>query len=119
MRGLALPSGRRAILSDTVGFISDLPHHLVAAFRATLEEVAEADVILHVRDVAHPDSAAQRADVVAVLDDMVADGGLDADWPKRTIEVLNKADLLGGVAFVPERPGDVAVSAITGEGLPG
>jgi GTPase len=75
-------------------------------------------VILHVRDVAHPDSAAQRADVVAVLDDMVADGALDADWPARTIEVLNKADLLGGVATVPERPGAVAVSAITGEGLP-
>ena len=118
MRGLALPSGRRAILSDTVGFVSDLPHELIAAFRATLEEVAEADVILHVRDAAHPDSAAQRADVLAVLEDMVADGGLDADWPDRTIEVLNKADLLGGVAFVPERQGAVAVSSITGEGLP-
>ncbi len=64
MRGLRLPSGRRVILSDTVGFISDLPTELVAAFRATLEEVAEADVILHVRDVAHPDTAAQRADVL-------------------------------------------------------
>jgi GTPase len=80
--------------------------------------VAEADVILHVRDAAHPDSAAQRTDVVAVLDDMVADDALDADWPARTIEVLNKADLMGGVAFVPDRPGAVAVSAITGEGLP-
>src|SRR5689334_23913515 len=69
MRGVRMPSGRRAILSDTVGFISELPHELVAAFRATLEEVAEADVILHVRDVAHPDSVAQRADVVAVLED--------------------------------------------------
>jgi GTP-binding protein HflX len=118
MRGLRLPSGRRAILSDTVGFISELPHELVAAFRATLEEVAEADVILHVRDAAHPDSAAQRADVVAVLEDMVADGALDADWPSRTIEVLNKADLMGGVALVPERAEAVAVSAITGEGLP-
>jgi GTP-binding protein HflX len=122
MRGTQLPSGRRAILSDTVGFISDLPTELVAAFRATLEEVAEADVILHVRDAAHPDSAAQRADVVAVLDGMAADGTLDADWPARTIEVLNKADLLGGVAQVPLRPsntggGAVAVSAITGEGL--
>jgi GTP-binding protein HflX len=117
MRGTLLPSGRRAILSDTVGFISELPHELVAAFRATLEEVAEADVILHVRDAAHPDSAAQRADVVAVLEDMVADGALDADWPSRTIEVLNKADLMGGVAFVPSRSGAVAVSAITGEGL--
>jgi GTP-binding protein HflX len=118
MRGVRLPSGRRAILSDTVGFISELPHELVAAFRATLEEVAQADVILHVRDVAHPDSAAQRADVIAVLDDMVADGALDAGWPARTIEVLNKADLLGGVAAVPERAGAVAVSAVAGEGLP-
>ena len=118
MRGLRLPSGRRAILSDTVGFISELPHELVAAFRATLEEVAEADVILHVRDAAHPDSAAQRADVVRVLEDMVADGALDADWRDRTIEVLNKADLLGGVAHVPVRNGGVPVSAVTGEGLP-
>ena len=117
MRGLRLPSGRRVILSDTVGFISELPHELVASFRATLEEVAEADVILHVRDAAHPDSAAQRADVVTVLEDMVADGALDADWQSRTIEVLNKADLMGGVDFVPERFGAVAVSAITGEGL--
>ena len=75
-------------------------------------------MILHVRDVAHPDTTAQRADVVAVLEDMVADGALDPEWPARTIEVLNKADLLGGVAVVPERPGAVAVSAITGEGLP-
>jgi GTP-binding protein HflX len=117
MRGLRLPSGRRAILSDTVGFISELPTELVAAFRATLEEVAEADVILHVRDAAHPDSAAQRADVIAVLEGMAADGTLDEAWPGRTIEVLNKADLLGGVADVPARDGAVAVSAITGEGL--
>jgi GTP-binding protein HflX len=118
MRGVRLPSGRRVILSDTVGFISELPHELVAAFRATLEEVAQADVILHVRDAAHPDSAAQRADVMAVLEEMVADGALDGDWPSRTIEVLNKADLLGGVAGVPDRNGAVAVSAVTGEGLP-
>ncbi len=117
MRGLRLPSGRRCILSDTVGFISELPHELIEAFRATLEEVAEADVILHVRDAAHPDSAAQRSDVVAVLEDMVADGALDADWPSRTIEVLNKADLLGGVDAIPERTGTIAVSAITTEGL--
>jgi len=117
MRGLRLPSGRRTIMSDTVGFISELPHELVAAFRATLEEVAAADVILHVRDAAHPDSAAQRADVVAVLEEMVADGALDASWPSRTIEVLNKADLLGGVDAMPERNRAVAVSAITGEGL--
>ena len=117
MRGLRLPSGRRCILSDTVGFISELPTELVAAFRATLEEVAEADVILHVRDAAHPDSAAQRADVLAVLDGMVRDGLLDEDWPARTIEVLNKADLLGGVEHVTGRDGAVVVSALTGEGL--
>ncbi len=118
MRGLRLPSGRRAILSDTVGFISELPTELVAAFRATLEEVAQADVILHVRDVAHPDSAAQKADVMAVLDGMARDGTLDADWRDRTVAVLNKADLLGGIAHVPPKPGAIAVSAITGEGLP-
>jgi GTP-binding protein HflX len=117
MRGLRLPSGRRTILSDTVGFISDLPTELVAAFRATLEEVAEADVILHVRDAAHPDSTAQRNDVIAVLEGMAAEGTLDRDWPERTIEVLNKADLLGGVSSVPVRSGQVVVSAITGEGL--
>ena len=117
MRGLSLPSGRRVILSDTVGFISDLPTELVAAFRATLEEVAEADVILHVRDAAHPDSAAQRADVQAVLEGMARDGTLDEDFGTRTIEVLNKADLLGGADSLPQKPGAVAVSAITGEGL--
>jgi GTP-binding protein HflX len=138
MRGLRLPSGRRVIMSDTVGFISELPTELVAAFRATLEEVSQADVILHVRDISHPDSAAQRADVLTVLAGMVADGVLDAAWPSRTIEVLNKADLLGGVASVPMRDGGVRdggvrdggvrdggardgavpVSAVTGEGLP-
>ncbi len=117
MRGLRLPSGRQVILSDTVGFISELPHELVAAFRATLEEVAEADIILHVRDAAHPDSMAQRGDVETVLDDMVDDVTLDSNWRDRTIEVLNKADLLGGIAEVPVRPGAVAASAITGDGL--
>lgn len=117
MRGHSLPSGRRMILSDTVGFISELPHELVASFRATLEEVAAADVILHVRDIAHPDSLAQRADVTAVLEDMVADGTLDAGWGARTIEVFNKADLVGGVGAVAARPGAMAVSAVSGEGL--
>jgi GTP-binding protein HflX len=118
MRGLTLPSGRNIILSDTVGFISDLPTELVAAFRATLEEVAEADLILHVRDIAHPDSNAQRGDVTFVLDGMVKDGTLDEAWPSRTLEVLNKADLLGGVVNVPARDENaVAVSALTGEGL--
>ncbi len=114
MRVLRLPSGRRVILSDTVGFISELPTELVAAFRATLEEVAEADVILHIRDAAHPDTLAQRADVLAVLAGMAADGMLEADWPRRVIEVENKADLLDGAAS--PREGAVLVSAITGAG---
>ena len=116
-RGLRLPSGRQVILSDTVGFISQLPTELVAAFRATLEEVSEAEIILHVRDIAHPDTGAQRADVVSVLDGMVRDDTIDAEWPRRTIEVLNKADLLGGIEAVPERSGCIAVSAVTAEGL--
>ena len=117
MRGLRLPSARRVILSDTVGFISELPTELVAAFRATLEEVSEADIILHVRDVAHPDSAAQRQDVIAVLEGLAQDGALSATWKDRVIEVLNKADLVGGVGAVPARDGAVVISAATGEGL--
>ncbi len=120
MRAIKLASGRTAILSDTVGFISDLPTQLVEAFRATLEEVAAADVILHVRDVAHPDTAAQRTDVLRVLQDM-AEGPhpqLDAGWEARVIEVLNKADLMGGAAEVQGTgQRSVAVSALTGEGL--
>ncbi|MDD2794334.1 GTPase HflX [Acidocella sp.] len=116
MRAIVLPSGRQIILSDTVGFISDLPTELVAAFRATLEEVAEADVLLHVRDVAHPDTQAQAADVRAVLNRMAKDGTLDENWQDRTLEVLNKADLLGGVGSVIQGEG-MAVSALTGEGL--
>ncbi len=115
MRALSLPSGRRVILSDTVGFISELPTELVAAFRATLEEVATADIILHIRDAAHPDTLAQRADVLAVLAGMAADGVLAPDWQRRLIEVENKADLLGDAA--PPRPGMVRVSAITGAGI--
>ena len=90
MRRIDLPSGRKAILSDTVGFISDLPTHLVAAFRATLEEVTEADIVVHVRDAHHPDSDAQRMDVLAVL----ADLGLGHLAEDGLIEVLNKIDLL-------------------------
>jgi GTP-binding protein HflX len=118
MRGLTLPSGRRVILSDTVGFISELPTQLVEAFRATLEEVAEADLLLHIRDVSHPDTEAQRADVLSVLSTMAHDGTLDADFADRTIEVLNKSDLMGGIAQVELRPGAIAVSALTGEGFP-
>jgi len=117
MRGLTLPSGRHIILSDTVGFISELPTELVAAFRATLEEVAEADLLLHVRDISHPDSEAQARDVRAVLARLAKDGALAEDWQSRTLEVLNKADLLGGVSEVVQGEG-IAVSALSGEGLP-
>jgi GTP-binding protein HflX len=117
MRAIRLPSGRTVILSDTVGFISELPTQLVEAFRATLEEVAAADIILHVRDVAHPDSAAQRADVLGVLTELAEgpDAPLDEAWESRLIEVLNKTDLL------QEPPAATAtaipVSALTGDGL--
>ncbi|MBX9702422.1 MAG: GTPase HflX [Acetobacteraceae bacterium] len=126
MRAIRLPSGRTAILSDTVGFISDLPTQLVEAFRATLEEVAAADIILHVRDIAHPDTAAQRADVVGVLRDMATgpDAALDDGWEARVVEVLNKLDLIGGAgsesaqaALAGGEAGPVGVSALTGEGL--
>ena len=107
MRGLDLPSGRRAILSDTVGFISDLPTQLVAAFRATLEEVIEADLILHVRDIADPDTAAQKHDVDLVLDE------LEAHLTPR-LELWNKIDLLDAP---PAMNGGVPVSAVTGQGV--
>ena len=118
MRRLDLPSGRKAILSDTVGFISDLPTHLVAAFRATLEEVTEADVVVHVRDAHHPDSAAQREDVLAVL----ADLGLGDRVEEGLIEVLNKIDLLEPAARASlvnqatRNIDSVALSAASGEG---
>ncbi len=107
MRGLDLPSGRRAILSDTVGFISDLPTQLVAAFRATLEEVVEADLILHVRDIADSDTVAQKHDVDLVLDE------LEAHLTPR-IELWNKIDLLDAP---PAVDGGVPVSAVTGQGV--
>jgi len=118
MRGLKLSSGRRAILSDTVGFISDLPIELVAAFRATLEEVLEADVIAHIRDAAHDESDAQKADVLEVL----AELGVEEDQT-RIVEVLNKIDLLEPEAERSlleqnEQDGAIAVSALAGEGLP-
>ncbi len=119
MRAIKLPSGRTVILSDTVGFISELPTQLVEAFRATLEEVASADIILHVRDAAHPDTAAQRNDVIGVLTEMSAGANapLDPDWQARVVEVLNKADLMGGLDAVPQMEGTIAVSALTGDGL--
>ena len=90
MRQIELPSGKKAILSDTVGFISDLPTELIAAFRATLEEVLEADLILHVRDCSHPDTDAQKKDVEDVLTDLGLSDKVAAGIP----EVLNKIDLL-------------------------
>jgi GTP-binding protein HflX len=121
MREIRLPSGRRVILSDTVGFISELPTSLIAAFRATLEEVTGADVILHVRDIAHAESEAQAVDVEKVL----ADLGIEAKTAdENIIEVWNKADLLpperheellnatGRAAHAP-----ALVSALTGEGI--
>ena len=118
MRRLDLPSGRTIILSDTVGFISDLPTHLVAAFRATLEEVTGADIVVHVRDAHHPDSAAQRTDVLAVLGDL----GFDEPASERLIEAMNKMDLVDPVmrsnlenqAMLNSH--SVALSAVTGEG---
>jgi len=118
LRRVRLPHGTLVILSDTVGFISDLPTHLVAAFRATLEEVVEADLVIHLRDISDPDTAAQAEDVTRILRDL----GVDAQDEKRVIEVWNKVDLLApsdrerlleaGGARPP-----VAVSAATGEGV--
>jgi GTP-binding protein HflX len=119
MRGVTLPSGRKVILSDTVGFISELPTHLVAAFRATLEEVLEADLILHVRDISHAETEGQARDVQAILESL----GVDEDVPQ--IEVWNKIDLLTPdrrQALLTEdarKPESHAVSALTGEGLAG
>jgi len=122
MRGVELPAndggaGRKIIASDTVGFISDLPTQLVAAFRATLEEVLEADLILHVRDISHPESAEQAADVADILGSL----GVDAGVP--VFEIWNKLDLVTPDARVAltvqaaQRPTVFPISALTGEGL--
>lgn len=121
-RAIALPHGEKAILSDTVGFISDLPTMLVAAFRATLEDVIEADVLLHVRDVSHGESEAQAEDVARVLREL----DIDPEDRGRLIEVWNKADLIDANERArletvisrmdpAERP--ALVSAVTGEGV--
>ena len=121
LRRVRLPHGTPIILSDTVGFISDLPTHLVAAFRATLEEVVEADLIIHLRDISDPDTAAQAEDVEQIL----ADLGVDASNADRVIEVWNKIDrlddsnrerLLDEAAGGQKGP-PIAISAITGEGI--
>lgn len=121
MRVVRLASGRKVIFSDTVGFISDLPTGLVAAFRATLEDVIEADIILHVRDISHPETEAQRADVEHVL----AELGIDVtSGDARIIEVWNKIDrldtgtresLAGEAGFAARAP--VGVSALNGDGI--
>ena len=118
IRALPLPGGSKAVLSDTVGFISDLPTTLIAAFRATLEEVLQADLIVHVRDIADDSTSSQRADVNAVL----AELGVDAEGePDRLLEVWNKADLLDAAGLQrarneARRAGAVLVSAATGYG---
>lgn len=117
MRALDLPNGPQIILSDTVGFISDLPPQLVAAFRATLEEVLSADLILHVRDISHPETEAQAADVQQILESL----GIPEDRPQ--IEIWNKVDLLApGAAAAAQARAERAegvhlVSALTGEGI--
>jgi GTP-binding protein HflX len=117
MRGITLPSGRKIIASDTVGFISDLPTQLVAAFRATLEEVLEADLILHVRDISHPESAEQAADVADILTSL----GVSKAVPM--LEVWNKLDLVDAsqhealAVQAANRAGVFPVSALTGEGI--
>lgn len=122
MRRVDLRGGQPVIFSDTVGFITDLPTHLVAAFRATLEQVDFADVILHVRDMARSDNEAQRRDVISILGDL----GIAYDSDGRIVEVLNKIDSLGEDAHAEAirqaaMPGSrsAAVSALTGEGLEG
>ena len=117
VRKLQLPHGRDVMLSDTVGFVADLPTDLVAAFRATLEEVLDADVILHARDIANPDHIAQAHDVLKVLTDL----GVSSETTP-IIEVWNKIDLVGpdallGVTPVGKVAGVVAASAMTGQGL--
>jgi GTP-binding protein HflX len=117
MRGVVLPSGRKVILSDTVGFISDLPPQLVAAFRATLEEVLEADLILHIRDISHPETTEQAADVAGILTSL----GVRREVPQ--LEVWNKIDLTAGEARESLETQALrsetvfAASALTGEGL--
>jgi GTP-binding protein HflX len=119
MREVPLPGFDKAILSDTVGFISELPTQLVAAFRATLEEVISADLIVHVRDISHPDSQAQRADVEQVL----AEIGAGGEGGAPTIEAWNKIDLLSGEeaertrAEAARREDVVLISALTGAGI--
>ncbi|MDP3524428.1 MAG: GTPase HflX [Hoeflea sp.] len=118
LRRMKLTHGATVFLSDTVGFISNLPTHLVAAFRATLEEVLEADLILHVRDMSDPDRNAQAADVEAILKSL----GVGEDEPRKMLEVWNKVDLIepdAAEALRARAAGgeSIVVSALTGEGV--
>lgn len=123
MRHIDLPGIDKAILSDTVGFVSDLPTQLVAAFRATLEEVTSADLIVHVRDIAHPDSDAQRDDVLAVLAELGIHGGEASEDEPAMVEVWNKIDLLSPerraevISAATEREDRIALSALSGQNL--
>jgi len=125
MRQIALPGIDKAILSDTVGFVSDLPTQLVAAFRATLEEVTAADLILHVRDIAHPDTEAQRADVLAVLAEIGIGPESEEGQGTKIVEVWNKLDALDAeghdrvLAEAARLPDVLPVSALSGEGIDG
>ena len=112
MRALKLPSGGKAILSDTVGFVSDLPTELVAAFRATLEDVLEADILLHVRDISHTDTIAQKHDVEEVLKSLFRSEHL----PENLIEVCNKIDKLEIPHSFVDDGNKLYISAVTGEG---
>ena len=124
VRGVKLPSGRRVLMSDTVGFITDLPTELIAAFRATLEEVIEADVLIHVRDMADPDNEGRKADVESVLEAL----GAGAEAGQHIIEAWNKADQLSADDYeelvwrsrLPKRengPVSIVTSAVTGAGI--
>jgi GTP-binding protein HflX len=130
MRGIDLPSGRSIILSDTVGFISDLPHELVTAFHATLEEVTEANIVIHVRDAAHPDTQSQKRDVMKVMAELGLNDNDDNNEGEDVvgegqsfIEILNKTDAIDPEELTilknkTERADTrvVALSALTGEG---
>lgn len=118
MRDVTLPSGRKFIISDTVGFVSSLPTSLIASFRATLEEVLEADLILHVRDVSHPDSEAQKSDVLDVLEEL----GVEEERLEKMLEIRNKIDLLKDDDRAKEQvrsernENEIPLSAVSGEG---
>ena len=119
MRRIKLPSGREVILSDTVGFISDLPHELIMSFRATLEEVLEADLVVHVRDIANPNTGEQKKDVLNVLSNL---GLEEIEQQDKYIEILNKIDLLSSdereklKQISDRRLNVIPASAVTGEG---